>query len=202
MKVFQQFPKAKGRIYIISNLEYTQLTFSLLTVYYLFIQHNIFKDCIDRSVLNLAYGWESRYILVVGRASHIAAGEICFRRLEGWRKLWRTLTRTQSEHLNHLKIQTGITLCFVYVKISLFLQYRMIVFDYEKFFSGFPIVGAGGLAPILQFFLNPLPPKLMPPWATAHPLPPHLKMKPHIWKTNPSLKHETPFHEMISRSNK
>ena len=131
MKAFQQFPKAKSGIYIILNLEYTLLTFSLLTVYHLFIQHNIFKDCIDRNVLNLGYGWESRYILVVVRASHIAAGEVCFRRLKGWRKLWSTLTRTQSEHLNHLKIQTGMTFCFLYVKISLFLQYRTIVFDYE-----------------------------------------------------------------------
>ena len=64
-----------------SNLEYTLLIFSL-TVYHLFIQHNILKDCIDRNVLNLGFVWESRYILVVGRASHIAAGEVCFRRLK------------------------------------------------------------------------------------------------------------------------
>ena len=106
------------------------LTFSLLTVYHLFVQHNILKDCMDRNVLNLGYGLESRYILVVGRASHIAAGEVCFRRLKGWRKLWITPTRTQSEHLNHLKMQSGMTFCFVYM-ISLFLQYRTIVFDYE-----------------------------------------------------------------------
>ena len=61
----------------------------------------------------------------------------------------------------------------------------MIVFDYEKFFSGFPIVGAGGSAPILQFFLNALPLKLMPPWAAAPPFPlkneaPHLENKPLI----------------------
>ena len=159
MKVFQQFPKAKGGIYIISNLEYTLLTFSLLTVYHLFIQHNIFKDCIDRNVLNLGYGWESRYILVVGRASHIAAGEVCFRRLKGWRKLWSTLTRTQSEHLNHLKIQTGITFCFVYVKISLFLQYRTIVFDYEMIPFKFSHSGSMGGSPHLTtFFEPPLPP--------------------------------------------
>ena len=132
-----------------SNLEYTLLIFSLLTVYYLFIQHNILKDCIDRKVLNLGYGWESRYILVVWRASHIAAGEVCFRRLKGWRKLWSRLTRTQSEHLNHLKIQTGMTFCFVYVKISLFLQYRTIVFDYEMILFRFSHSGGMGGSPHL-----------------------------------------------------
>ena len=104
MKDFQWFPKAKGGIYIICNLEYTLVKFSLLTVYHLFIQHNILKDCIDRNFLNLGYGWESRYIFVVGRASHIAAGEVYFRRLKGWWALWSTLKRTQSEHLNHFKI--------------------------------------------------------------------------------------------------
>ena len=95
---------AKGGICIISNLECTLLTFLLLIVYHLFIRHNIFKDCIDRNALNLGYGWESRYILVVGRTSHIAGVEMYFRRLKGWRTLWSTLTRTQSEHLNHFEI--------------------------------------------------------------------------------------------------
>ena len=179
MELFHQFPKAKGGIYIISNLEYTLLIFSLLTVYHLLIQHNIFKDCIDRNVLNSGYGCESTYILVVGRASPIAAGEVCFRRLKRWKKLWSTLTRTRSENLNHLKIQTGMTFCFVYVKISLFLQYRTIVFDYERFFSGFPIVGAWGAAPILQFFSNPPPTKTDAPH--GHPPPPTLKNEaPHL----------------------
>ena len=104
MKLFQWFPNTKGGIYIISNLEYTLLTFLLLTVYHLFIRHNISKNCIDRNVLNLGYGWESGYILAVGRASHIAVGEMYIRRLKGWRTLWSTLTRTQSEHLNHFEI--------------------------------------------------------------------------------------------------
>ena len=147
MKVFSSFQRQKVE-FISLNLEYTLLTFSLLTVYHLFIQHNIFKDCIDRNVLNLGYGWESRYILVVGRASHIAAGEVCFRRLKGQRKLWSTLTRTQSEHLNHLKIQTSMTFCFVYMKISLFLQYGTMIRRW--FFSGFPIVGAWGAAPNMK----------------------------------------------------
>ena len=97
MKPFQWFPNAKGGIYIILN-------WLLVSVYHLFIRHNNFKDCIDRNVLNLGNGWESRYILVVGRASHIAAGEMYFRRLKGWRTQWSTLTRTQSEHLNHFEI--------------------------------------------------------------------------------------------------
>ena len=67
----------------------------------------------------------------MGRASHIAVGEVEFRRLKGWRTLWSTFTRIQSEHLNQFEIQTDMTFCFVYVKISLFLQYRTIVFDYE-----------------------------------------------------------------------
>ena len=137
-----------------SDLDYTLLTFLLLTVYHLFIQHNILKNCIGRNVLNLGYGWESRYILVVGRASHIAAGEVCFRRLKGWRKLWSTLTRTQSEHLNHLKIQTGMTFCFVYVKISLFLQYRTIVFDYEMILFRFSHSGGMGGSPHLTIFFE------------------------------------------------
>ena len=37
---------------------------------------------------------------------------------------------TQSEHLNQFEIQSGMTSCFVYAKISLLLQYRTIVFDY------------------------------------------------------------------------
>ena len=41
------------------------------------------------------------------------------------------LQETQSEHLNQFEIQTGMTFCFVYIKISLLLQYRAIVFDYE-----------------------------------------------------------------------
>ena len=65
----------------------------ILTVYHLFIQHNIFKDSIDRDVLNLGYGWESRYLLVVGRTNHIAVGEVQLRRLKGWRTLWGTFTR-------------------------------------------------------------------------------------------------------------
>ena len=77
---------------------YTLLTFLLLTVYHLFIRHNIFKDCIDRNVLNLGYeggggGGESRYILVVGMASHIAAGEVQLRKLKRWRTLWSLFTR-------------------------------------------------------------------------------------------------------------
>ena len=39
----------------------------------------------DINVLNLGYGWKSRYILVVERASHIAAGEVHFKRLNGVR---------------------------------------------------------------------------------------------------------------------
>ena len=128
---FPVVSKGKRWNYCISNLECILLTFLLFTVYHLFIQHNIFKDCIDRGVLNLGYGWESRYILVMGRASHIAVGEVEFRRLKGWRTLWSTFTRIQSEHLNQFEIQTDMTFCFVYVKISLFLQYRTIVFDYE-----------------------------------------------------------------------
>ena len=127
---FPVVSKGKRWNYCISNLECILLTFLLFTVYHLFIQHNIFKDCIDRGVLNLGYGWESRYILVMGRASHIAVGEVEFRRLKGWRTLWSTFTRIQSEHLNQFEIQTDMTFCFVYVKISLFLQYRTIVFDY------------------------------------------------------------------------
>ena len=187
MKAFQQFPKAKGGIYIILNLEYTLLTFSLLTVYHLFIQHNIFKDCIDRNVLNLGYGWESRYILVVGRA----CGEVYFRRLNGWRTLWSTLTRTQSKHLN-LYTQTGITFCFVYMKISLFLQYRAIVFDCEVILFRVSHSGAIGGTPHLTIFFETPPPTKTdaPPWA---PLPtppththtlknkaPHLSSKPSI----------------------
>ena len=38
---------------------------------------------------------------------------------------------TQSEHLNQFEIQSGMTSCFVYAKISLLLQYRTIVFDYQ-----------------------------------------------------------------------
>ena len=157
MKLFHQFPKAKGGIYIISNLEYTLLIFSLLTVYHLLIQHNIFKDCIDRNVLNSGYGCESTYILVVGRASPIAAGEVCFRRLKRWKKLWSTLTRTRSENLNHLKIQTGMTFCFVYVKISLFFQYRTIVFDYEMILFTFYHSGGMGSSPHLRIFFEPPP---------------------------------------------
>ena len=90
---FPVVSKGKRWNYCISNLECILLTFLLFTVYHLFIQHNIFKDCIDRGVLNLGYGWESRYILVMGRASHIAVGEVEFRRLKGWRALWSTFTR-------------------------------------------------------------------------------------------------------------
>ena len=159
MKLFQWFPNTKGGIYIISNLEYTLLTFLLLTVYHLFIRHNIFKDCIDRNVLNLGYGWESRYILVVTRTSHIAGGEMYFRRLKGWRTLWSTLTRTQSEHLNYFEIKTGITFCFVYVKISLFLQYRTILFDYEIILFRVSDIGdkawGAGAPPSYEFFRPP-----------------------------------------------
>ena len=132
-----------------------------------------------------------RYILVVGRASHIAVGEVCFRRLKGWRKLWRTLTRTQSEHLNHLKIQTGMTFCFVYVKISLFLQYRTIVFDYEMILFRFSHSGGIGGSPHLTIVFES--PSSHQTWCPhGHPPPPpptqththtHLKMKPPIWKT-------------------
>ena len=122
----------KNNIFVffqMSALRTTFLTVSLLlTVYHLFIRHNIFKDCIDRNVLNLGYergGGESRYILVVGRAIHVAVGEIHLRRLKGG------TMETQSEHLNQFEIQSGMTFCFVYVKISLLLQYRTIVFDYE-----------------------------------------------------------------------
>ena len=51
---FPVVSKGKGWNYCISSLEYTLLTFLLLTVYHLFILHNIFKDCIDRNVLNLS----------------------------------------------------------------------------------------------------------------------------------------------------
>ena len=47
--------KGKGWSYCISSLEYTLLTFLLLTVYHLFILRNIFKDCIDGNVLNLSW---------------------------------------------------------------------------------------------------------------------------------------------------
>ena len=184
MKLFHQFPKAKGGIYIISNLEYTLLIFSLLTVYHLLIQHNIFKDCIDRNVLNSGYGCESTYILVVGRASPIAAGEVCFRRLKRWKKLWSRLTRTRNENLNHLKIQTGMTFCFVYVKISLFFQYRTIVFDYEMILFTFYHSGGMGSSPHLTIFFEPPPPTKTnaPPWTppTLKNEGPHLKNKPLI----------------------
>ena len=51
---FPVVSKGKGWNYCISNLEYTLLTFSLLVVYHLFILHSIFKDCIDRNLLNLS----------------------------------------------------------------------------------------------------------------------------------------------------
>ena len=51
---FPVVSKGKGWNYCISSLEYTLLTFLLLTVYHLFILHNNFKDCIDRNVLNLS----------------------------------------------------------------------------------------------------------------------------------------------------
>ena len=187
------------KVEFISNLEYTLLTFLLLTVYHLFIRHNIFKDCIDRNVLNLGYGWESRYILVVTRTSHIAGGEMCFRRLKGWRTLWSTLTRTQSEHLNYFEIKTGITFCFVYVKISLFLQYRTILFDYEMILFRVSHIGDeawGAEAPPSYEFFRP-PPLLKAMPLMEHPPTPPLKNEaPTIWKTTPPppLKHETPFH--------
>ena len=53
---FPVVPKGIGWNYCILNLEYTLLTFLLLTVLHLFIRHHIFKDCIDRNVLNLGYG--------------------------------------------------------------------------------------------------------------------------------------------------
>ena len=53
---FPVVSKDKGWNYCISSLEYTLLTFLLLTVYHLFILHNIFKDCIDRNILNLSQG--------------------------------------------------------------------------------------------------------------------------------------------------
>ena len=89
---FPVVSKDKGWNYCISSLEYTLLTFLLLTVYHLFILHNIFKDCIDRNVLNLSQGG-TRYILVVERASHIAAGEVQLRRPKGSRTLWSMFTR-------------------------------------------------------------------------------------------------------------
>ena len=70
--------------------------------------------------------------MVVERASHIAAGEVQSRRLKGLRTLWSMFTRDQNEHLSQFEIQTGMTFCFVQVKILLLLQYRTIVFDYEK----------------------------------------------------------------------
>ena len=75
-----------------------------------------------------------------------------------------------------------MTFCFVYVKISLFLQNRTIVFDYEMILfkashSGEEAWGLGAHAsPILRIFLNP-PTKTDAPHG-APPTPPHLKMKP------------------------
>ena len=93
-----------------------------------------------------------------------------------------------------------MTFCFAYVKISLFLQYRTIAFDYEMilfsvFHSGEEAWGVGVPPPILRIFLNP-------PYQNRCPSPPHphLKMKPPpSEKQPPLLKHETPFHEMIPR---
>ena len=51
---FPVVSKGKGWNYCISSLEYTLLTFLLLTVYHLFILRNNSKDCIDRNVLNLS----------------------------------------------------------------------------------------------------------------------------------------------------
>ena len=70
------------------------------------------------------------------------------------------LTRTQSEHLNHFEIQTGMTFCFIYVKISLFLQYRTVVFDYEMILfrvshSGEEAWGAGVPLHLTNFFDPP-----------------------------------------------
>ena len=60
---FPVVSRSKGWNYRISNIEYTLITFLLLTVYQLFIWH-IFKERVDRNVLNLGYGKESRYVLV------------------------------------------------------------------------------------------------------------------------------------------
>ena len=84
---FPVVSKGKGWNYCISNLEYILLTFLLFAIFDLFIRHNIFKDRIDRNVLNLGYEGKSRYILVGGRASHKAKGEIQLGRLKGWRSL-------------------------------------------------------------------------------------------------------------------
>ena len=51
---FPVVSKGKGWNYCILSLEYTLLTFLLLTVYHLFILRNNSKDCIDRNVLNLS----------------------------------------------------------------------------------------------------------------------------------------------------
>ena len=57
----------------------------------------------------------------------------------------------------------------------------------------------GGYLPILLFFSNPSPPsKLMPPMrCLPHPL--KNEAPPPIWKTNPPLRSEAPFQEMIPR---
>ena len=95
-----------------------------------------------------------------------------------------------------------MTFCFVYVKISLFLQYRKIVFDYEMILfrvshSGEETWGVGAPSHLTNFLEPPLP-KPMPPM--GHPHPPLKNEAPTIWKTTPPLlKHETPFHDMIPR---
>ena len=59
-------------------------------------------------------------------------------------------------------------------------------------------MGGGGRPSILQIFLTPPLPKVMPPM--GHPPHPHLKMKPPLSeKQSPPMKHETPFHEMIPK---
>ena len=91
-----------------------------------------------------------------------------------------------------------MTFCFVYMKNSLFLQYRTIVFDYEMILSGFAIMGLGAWKappPSYNFFWNPPPTKT----DASHGQPtPHLKIKlpqlkseiqiPCHWKVKPPRK--------------
>ena len=78
-----------------------------------------------------------------------------------------------------------MTFCFVYLKISLFLQYRTIVFEYEVIlFRVSHSGGMGGTPPHLTIFFELLPPPTKTNAPHRHPPlkneAPHLKNKPPI----------------------
>ena len=107
------------------------LTFLLLTVYHLFIWHYIFKDCIDRNVLNLGYGGNVD-IFWLGGGQVIQPGErFSWGDWRGGEHYRSTFTKDPERTIKLVWNSNWPDFFLVYMKISLLLHYRTIIFDYE-----------------------------------------------------------------------